>query len=539
MKLFRFLIFLAVIFQTAIAQTWQDTLAIIDRTFSQYQSVNPGCQLSVSRNSELIFSKAWGMADLERKTSLANESIIEAGSVSKQFTAAAILLLEQQGKLSLDDDVRKFVPEIPDYGNKITLRHMMHHTSGLKDWGAVAALSGWGRGTKFYTNDDALEIIARQKSLNNKPGDEYIYSNSGYNLFAIIVQRVSGLSLAAFTRQYIFEPAGMKHTQWRDDPGRIVINRAIAYEKTMTTGYSIEMPNEYVYGNGGLLTTTEDLIRWSVYYQAGKLGQPSLLAKQLQTDPFNNGEIHTYAAGLNVRPVMGWKNISHGGATAGYRAYLETFPELNLTIAVLSNTSQYDIGSIAGKVRKIFVTDKSERNIKTEAAIALSAKELNAMAGLYKNERDNTTFELKIKNNAVVLDNSGPLRASSSNSLSGENFLLKINDNSGQIIQHSPRDTIAITRVLPVKMAEINMSDYEGQYYSEETQSYVKVTRQKNSLMIIFKPGASYPLIPNYKDAFKIIPFAGIVEFERKGNSVEKMKISISRARNVSFQKIK
>src|SRR5664279_659400 len=154
------LLFLSILFcQTIHAQTWQDTLHIIDKTFSRYQPSHPGCQLSISRNGELIFSKAWGMADLERNVSLTTHSIIEAGSVSKQFTAAAIVLLEQQGKLSLDDDVRKYIPEIPDYGHPIKLRYMLHHTSGFRDWGSVASLTGWPRTKKFYTNDDALDII--------------------------------------------------------------------------------------------------------------------------------------------------------------------------------------------------------------------------------------------------------------------------------------------------------------------------------------------------------------------------------------------
>ncbi|HEX6170480.1 MAG TPA: serine hydrolase domain-containing protein, partial [Chitinophagaceae bacterium] len=214
------------------AQSWQDTVSQIEKLFARYKPGKPGAQLAISRNGKIIFSKAWGMADLEHNVPLTTESITEAGSVSKQFTAAAILLLEQQGKLSLDDDLRKYVPELPDYGYKISLRHMMQHKSGLKDWGAVAAIAGWPRTTKTYNNEDALYIISNQKTLNHKPGDEYIYSNSNYNLFAIIVQRVSGMSLAEYTRKYIFEPAGMKHTQWRDNYKRIVPNRAIAYSRS-------------------------------------------------------------------------------------------------------------------------------------------------------------------------------------------------------------------------------------------------------------------------------------------------------------------
>jgi CubicO group peptidase (beta-lactamase class C family) len=185
------------------AQSWQDTISLIEKAFERYKPGNPGGQLAIARNGQIIFSRSWGMADMEHGAVLTNESVIEAGSVSKQFTAAAILLLEQQGKLSLNDDVRKYVPELPVYESPIILRQMMQHTSGLKDWGSIADISGWSRSTKTYSNDDALYIITRQKTLNYKPGDEYLYSNSNYNLFAIIVERVSGISLAELPA-YIF-----------------------------------------------------------------------------------------------------------------------------------------------------------------------------------------------------------------------------------------------------------------------------------------------------------------------------------------------
>ena len=284
MKLIRLFIIPIFLYQASYAQAWQDTISLIDQALSQYKAENPGCQISVSKNGKVIFSKAWGMADLERNVPLSTHSIFEAGSVSKQFTAASILLLEQQGKLSLNDDVRKYVPELADYGTPVTLHHLLHHTSGLREWSDIAALTGWPRTKKFYTDKDVLEMICAQKHLNNKPGDEYIYSNSNYNLLALIVQRVSGLTLAAFTQKYIFEPAGMSHTQWRDDPDRIVPNRAIAYARSGNS-YKTNMPNEYVYGHGALLTTSEDLLKWNEFYQSGKFGTPSLFSKQTQLMP--------------------------------------------------------------------------------------------------------------------------------------------------------------------------------------------------------------------------------------------------------------
>jgi len=396
MKATRLLFISLFAFQFSYGQKWHDTLSLINESFSQYLPGNPGCQLSISKNGQLIFSKSWGMADLERNVSLTTNSILEAGSVSKQFTAASILLLEQQQKLSLNDNVRKYIPELPDYGIPIILRQMLHHTSAIREWSDLIELTAWPRGQKFYTNNDVLEIITRQKHLNNRTGAEFLYSNSNYILFAIIIQRVSGLSLAKFTQKYIFEPAGMTQTQWRDDPNRIVSNRAIAYSKSVN-GFKMDMPNESVYGPGGLLTTTEDLLKWNNFYQSGKFGNPSLLSKQTETEPLDNGVSNPYAAGLFINKVMGWDNISHDGATAGYRAYLETFPQLKISIAILSNTSQFNINNVANTIRKIFVPNKTEPVPEMRGNIKLSEGFLNSFTGMYVNERNRSTFRLAIK----------------------------------------------------------------------------------------------------------------------------------------------
>lgn len=539
MKITRLLFICIFIVQASFAQTWQDTLSQIEKVFNQYRAENPGCQLSISRNGQLIFSKAWGMADLERNVPLTGNSILEAGSVSKQFVAASILLLEQQGKLSLDDDVRKYIPELPVYGSPIRLRHMLHHTSGLRDWGSVAALTGWPRSRKFYSNDDALEIIARQKQLNNKPGDEYIYSNSNYNLFAIIVQRVSGLSLAAFTKKYIFEPAGMTHTQWRDDPNRIVPNRAIAYSKN-DSSYETDMPNEYVYGNGGLLTTTEDLLKWCNYYQQGKLGTPSLLAKQVQTDPLNNGAMNNYAAGLVIQKVMGWNVISHSGSTAGYRAYIETFPDLGISLALLSNNSQFSLLSVVTNVSKIFVADKTAGGLQYETLIELPGPKLKNFAGMYRNDRDNSIFNLSVINKNILLDSSVVLKTLSENLLRADNYNLLLKGNDVWMIPDSHMDTIHFTKVNPVHLSVQDLKVYEGTYFSEETNSAVSIHLENEGLMIHVKPGDVYPLLPTYKDAFSINDMDCYVQYSRTtDNKINGLKMSVTRARNVAFKKIK
>lgn len=527
---------IAYLFTTA--QSWQDTVLQIEKIFARYKPANPGTQLAISRHGTIIFSKAWGMADLEHNVPLTTESITEAGSVSKQFTAAAILLLEQQGKLSLDDAVRKYIPELPDYGNIITLRQMMQHKSGLKDWGAVMAIAGWPRSTKTYTNEDALYVISNQKTLNHKPGDEFLYSNSNYNLFAVIVQRVSGMSLAEFTRQNIFEPAGMKHTQWRDNYKRIVVNRAFAYSKS-GPAYQTNMPNEYVYGNGGLLTTAEDLLIWNNYYLTGKLGTPSLLTRQLSAAPLNNGIIHRYAAGLFVGTFRGWNYVSHDGATAAYRANLDAFPDLGLSIAWLSNTSEFDGDTlnVADAVVDLFIPEKiPETKQETPPSVTLSKDKLTRYTGWYRNNRTGGGAKLYVQNDKLYGTQVGQLIPIAENVFITGNNRVEINA-KGFLFINGLKDSIYFTAVDSAKLDEKAMKEYAGEYYSDEAEAKFYVIIKNGKLIIQQKPKAEFQLTPTYKDGFDTP--AGIVYFERQMNKIIHLKMSVGRARNVAFKKIK
>ena len=527
---------IACLFTTA--QSWEDTVTKIEKIFARYKAGNPGAQLAIGRHGKVIFSKAWGMADMEHNTPLTTESITEAGSVSKQFTAAAILLLEQQGKLSLDDDVRKYVPELPDYGHKITLRQMMQHKSGLKDWGAVAAIAGWPRSTKTYNNDDALYIISNQKTLNYKPGDEYLYSNSNYNLFAIIVQRVSGMSLADFTRKNIFEPAGMKHTQWRDNYKKIVPNRAMAYSK-FGSGYQTNMPNEYVYGNGGLLTTAEDLLIWCNYYLNGKFGSPSLLANQLSTTPLNSGIMHQYAAGLFLGTTKGWKFVAHDGATAGYRANLEAYPDLGLSVAWLSNTSEFDsdTNNVAELVVDLFIPgNEPEAKKETPSHYSISKEKLNTYTGWYRNTRTGGGAKLYLQNDKLYGTQVGQLTPVGDNIFVTGNNRLILNS-KGFLFINGARDSIYFTAADSAKLDEKAMNEYTGEYYSDEAEAKFHVTIKNGSLVMQQKPKAEFQLNPTYKDGFESP--VGILYFERDKQKITNLKISVGRARNVEFKKIK
>lgn len=526
------------------AQSWQDTLSQLDKIIGRYRDDGPGGQVAISRNGVVIYNAAKGLADMEHNVPLAVTSKTEAGSVSKQFTAAAILILEQQGKLSVRDDIRKYLPELKDYGHTIRIYHLLHHTSGLKDWGSVISMSGWPRGTRAYTNEDAYHIMCNQPTLNNKPGDEYIYSNSNYTAQVIIVQRVSGMTHAAFTKKYLFEPAGMLNTEWRDDYERIVPGRAIAYEKTIA-GYKTDMPNESTYGHGALLTTAEDLLKWTDYYTSARLGGPSLFARQTETRPLNNGKPNNYAAGLIVDLINGQKSISHSGATASYRSLLEYFPETGLCFAWLSNSSEPMYGNIPIAVRNLFV-----RNIQATAPVNIPKPDSNsainwqnfiAYKGSYRNKETGAGFLLYAKENGIyMLPNGGPLKPLNKTTLivgrsrlefpADKNKPVTLIPLQGEPMQFEPVDTAATD--------EQSLREYTGAYFSDATESYMYVIIKKGKLVMYPRVVEETEVIPVYKDGF-YAPGIELVFTRNKKKKVTGFFVNISRARKVEFRKVR
>jgi CubicO group peptidase (beta-lactamase class C family) len=336
--------------------TSPSSTSVVDSVFARWNASTPGCAVGVGAGGRIVLERAYGMADLERDVPNRADTIFEAGSVSKQFTAAAVLLLARDGKLSLDDPVRKHLPELPDYGadRTITIRHMLTHTSGLRDWGQVAGIAGWPRGRRVHTHGHVLDIASRQKGLNFSPGTNWSYSNTGYNLSAIIVARVSGQSFADFSRDRIFTPLGMTRTSWRDDYTRIVKQRAIAYAAA-DDGYREDMPFENVHGNGGLLTTVGDLLRWNENFASPGIGDAAFAAEQQTPGRFADGRAHDYAMGLYVRNYRGVREVSHSGSTAGYRAFLARYPDQRVSVAVLCNAASANPTQYARAVADAYV----------------------------------------------------------------------------------------------------------------------------------------------------------------------------------------
>src|SRR4026208_2314059 len=379
--------------------TNEKVVAGAERAFEKftkaYVAPGPGCAAAVSLNGETVFEKAFGLAELEHNVPNTTQTIFESGSVAKQFTAAALVPLQQDGKLSIDDPVRKYIPELPDYGAPLTIRHLLNHTSGLRDWGTVMSLTGAGRGDRVISQDLAVDVITHQRALDFTPGSEYSYSNSGYNLAAIIVERVSKQKFPAFVEERLFKPLGMTNSSWRDDYQRIVPGRAQAYSRQGNGPLRLNMPFMNVYGNGGMLTTVGDWMKWNAMLDSQTLGAPLVNALEAR-GVLNDGRKIAYALGLVVDKYKGLKDVAHGGSTAGYQTFLARYPDNKVSVAVMCNGTSPGAGGIAaGITDEIFGPFPATPQIE---AAKVSEDELKKFVGIWRSEKTHLPARFGIQN---------------------------------------------------------------------------------------------------------------------------------------------
>jgi CubicO group peptidase (beta-lactamase class C family) len=321
----------------------------IDSVFSAWDKRDsPGCALGLFRDGKVAYSRGYGMASLEHDVPITPESVFYAGSVSKQFTAMAAALAIQQGTLAYDDPIRKYLPELPAYADAIKVRHLIHHTSGLRDYNTLLSIAG-RRDEDAWDNRAVLQMTAKQTQLNFTPGDEYLYSNTGYTLLATIVERASGMKFAAFTDRNIFRPLGLDVTHFHVDARRLVRHRALAY--AMRDGqWTLDTPINERAGAGGIYTSIPELLKWDENFYTGRVGGAELL-KTLQTQgTLNDGRTLTYAWGLQIGIYRGLPIVEHGGSLGGYRAHLLRFPSQHASVALLCNASTITPSTLARRV---------------------------------------------------------------------------------------------------------------------------------------------------------------------------------------------
>ncbi len=507
----------------------------------------PGCAVAATGPFGRV-ETAWGLADLERGVANTPRTIFEAGSVSKQFTAAAVVLLAQRGKLGLDDDIRKYIPEVPRLGRRpITIRQLLNQTSGLREWGVIAGVQGWPRGTRAYTNAHVLDIVAHQRALNFTPGDEWMYSNTNYNLAAILVERVSGKPLVDFMDAEFFVPLGMMHTSWRDDYRRIVPGRALAYERG-DDGLHTAMPNEDAYGNDGLLTTVSDLLRWNAAeLDSGQVGGAALPAALEAEGRLNNGKPDGYGLGLFLGAYRGVREISHTGATGGYRAYLARWPERHVSAAVLCNGGGRGpeveglkaalLGDVAAPATR--AADSAGR---PPTPVALTPTELAAFTGLYRDRGTMQPIPLVLEQGKLSIVTGlalEPVSATEFRPGVGVPFRLVFRPGSAQerptALLIAGQDTTELEPVAPFDPTKI--PDYVGRWYSPEAQATWTIGLEAGELVARNGPGPRLPLTPAYADALAGPGGSVLVFYRNETGRASELGVWMPRARDMVFER--
>jgi CubicO group peptidase (beta-lactamase class C family) len=382
---------------------------------------SPGCALGVYRDGEIHYARGYGMADLERGVRITPHTVFDIGSTSKQFAAASIVLLAQEGKLSLDDDVRRYVPELPAYSRPITIRQLLHHTSGLRDYIGLLTLAG-ARIDDVTTAEDALAVLARQRELNFEPGAEHLYSNSGYFLLSVIVERVAGRSLRDFARERIFAPLGMTRTHYLGSYDDVVPDRALAYSPRRDGGLRTDVSRWLQLGDGAVFTTVEELFLWDRNFYDPRVGGPELLAELQAPGRLASGEALSYALGLGVGSYRGQRTVSHGGSWGGYRAELLRFPEQRFSVATLCNLGTINPTRLAREVADIYLAEvlapptapPARAAAAPEAAPEPTAVEAGAYAGRFHSDELQATYALSAAGGTLTVHRRGddpqPLR---------------------------------------------------------------------------------------------------------------------------------
>jgi CubicO group peptidase (beta-lactamase class C family) len=529
----------------------------IDSIFASWNSPNhPGGSVLITQNGNTLFSKAYGLASIEYNVSNFTNTHFNIGSISKQFTALGIVLLEQRHMLLLDEDVVKYLPELPDFGHKITIRHLLHHTSGLRDIHGLLALAGWRR-NDLETNEDLYRIIKNQKELNFKPGDEFLYSNTGYILLAKIIENVTSMSFDRWMQQNIFEPLEMSNTYVETQYNRVAKNNATSYYSG--NEFSRALPYWGYFGAGNIHSTTEDVGIWLQNFTNPKEEWRKPFNRLLSTTPLNNGFNNLYAFGVRVENYLGKKIIQHGGAVGGFRSIVRTFPNEKLNIVILSNFSDSNIYSKVNKISELILGKNKEEvaapPIEPKSTngkiIALPIDKLKEFEGVYWSDTEKIGREVYVKNDTLRYSNSAnsewaliPIGNRSFKMVHPyPNFSPMVDfNNNGQMMIKSENSLPGLfTFLQPIQETNTNdLNRFEGLYYSTELKSTYSIVAENNKISIKHARHGDIKMKRLYNNIFSGEWPLGIVELsENKAGNIEGLRISNGRTRNVWFKKIK
>ena len=527
----------------------------IDSLFVNWNKPNhPGGTIGIMHNRKTVFSKAYGLASMEYLVPNSTGTTFNTGSVSKQFTAMGIVLLHQLGKLSVDDDIRKYLPELPEFDQTITIRHLLHHTSGLRSLHAMLGLAGW-RGDDFRTNEDLNRFMKNQRDLNFEPGEEYLYCNTGYMLMVNIIEKVTQEKFPDWMEESIFKPLGMTKTYVENNYNRIVPNNATSYYKGETNEFERAVEYWGYIGSGNMHSTSDDLLRWLTNFYDPKAGWEAHFKMLQSLDKFNNGGENTYAFGVRIRNFNGVKSVGHGGAIGGFRSNVITYPEEELSIVILTNFSLASPGQKSNIISEILLGDTSgeavDKASSSAETVKLSNNALAAYEGSYWNDKENYASKIYLKDDTLRYFRSE----------NNENPIVPIGKDEFQMLEVSvdlkvkfeingKRKSMIVTvddgqpsifydfeQMLPTKE---DLVSYTGEFYSPELETTYDIYLKNDTLSFHHARHGDFKMKILKKDVLEGEWPLIITEYKRNGEGeIIGILVSNGRVRNLWFEKQK
>lgn len=520
----------------------------LDLMFASVDSLTtPGCVVGVDRPGRPLLYRAYGVSDLERPAPNDTSTVFEAGSVSKQVTAAAVLLLSFEGKLSLDDTLRRWFPEIARSIPPITVRQLLTHQSGLPDLGDLVEMSGWARGTRAYEQREMIALVARQRRLNFVPGAEYSYSNSNYAFAAELVARASGVSFAEYTRRAIFAPLGMTHTSWRDDYTRRVANRATGWTPGDNDEWKLDMPFENSVGHGGMLTTAPDLMRWQQAFVVPRIGGEAFAREMQQPGVLTDGRVTGYALGLEVGIERGRWTVSHGGWTGGYKAYVGRVPSRGVSVALLCNAGSLRTDLLGPTLLALAdgdTTAASDGSVPSYGAIVTEGPSA-ALTGQYRSRRTGQPVDVRVYRDGLTVNRWTGYRRLSDDHYEAETGAREIvaeRDSLGELLRlrliTATRDTVVLEPAPAWVPAATELAAYTGLFTSDETGAEWRLSVVRDTLMVTRRVGQQDALIPRYAHAFSAPSQGWLVRFIRdESGRMIGFEVGLPRTRSIRFDR--
>lgn len=533
-----------------------DTLAIDNIFASWNQPETPGCALGIVKDGALIYSKGFGLADLEHNLPIHSSSVFYIGSVSKQFVTFCILLLEEMGKLNLDAEIQTYLPDFPRYQAPLTIRHFIHHTSGVRDFITLMGLKGRNYLDKL-NEKEVYALIKRQESLNFTPGERYLYSNSCYFMLAMIVQKVSGQSIRNFAQEHIFGPLGMESTLFYDDNRDLIKRKAFSYQPNGAGFDNLIMRFDLV-GSGGIYSSVEDLLLWDENFYNNKLGRggQAIVEKMHEEGLLNNGESSGYAYALINGNYKGLRTVSHGGALAGYRSQLMRFPDKRTSIIILANRADANPTNKAYQVADILFKGELQEKVESEDLPTEYLEELvdiysvgvETFTGLYEidpgfemevtYERDTLFAIQKWNSYRVSLFPADDTKFKTPVDPSLQFGFTQIKDEKSQVLYRIKNGypTKAI-RKDAIDPNEVDLEWYTGSYFSPELGTTYQITIQEEKLNVNIEHRDQFTLEISNTDQFTYN--GALVDFHRSNGKITGFELDAGRVQNLKFEKVK